>query len=63
MSMLNLQELIGKTKEMEQARIRLEAAEPCSIHGKARLVICEHCLETIQCEECSWSSCECTNDE
>lgn len=52
-----------KTREMELAKIRLEAADPCPIHGKDTLRICPYCLETIQCTECELIDCQCWNDE
>lgn len=61
--MLNLKELNERIGELELAKKRLEAADPCPEHGKDSLEICEYCLETIGCLQCYTAHCSCQNDE
>jgi hypothetical protein len=63
MGMINSKECLERSTAFIHAAVKLAGAEPCPIHGKEHLKICEHCLEEIQCTECEPIPCQCWNDE
>ena len=49
-----------KKRDLLWGMEKVNAAEPCPIHGKISLAVCNHCHDSdVYCEQCQDNPCAC----